>query len=245
MKRFPLRLDEQLWEALKDRAGALGKSVNEFLLELIRQGLSESETQALVQVQPSMLEMLKVAVGKFQKDHGRMPSVSEAAKASGLSYMQVWNLRSKLESPLLTTGELKNVLWAERKRARLWSLPPWISERLSGECDRCEKPITVGFEDHGICDGWITKEGKELCDSCLNMEDKAEKERYLQHRKATVTRYGLASRYHAALFDDICARCGKNAKIAWADSEDHLICENCITDEDAQAVKEHQAKISQ
>ena len=245
MKRFSLRINDELWKRLESRADLLSESVNKCIIQFIEKGLEEPETETPRQVRPSKLEALKLAVESFQKDHGRMPSVSEAAKASGLSYMQVWNLRSKLESPLLTTGELKNVLWAERKRSRLWNLPPWISERLSTSCDRCEKPITVGFEDHRICDGWITKEGEELCDSCLKPEDRAEKERYLQHRKAEVARYGLASRYHAALFDDACARCGKDAKIAWADSEDHLICENCITDEDAQAVKEHQAKISQ
>jgi len=227
---------------LKRKADLLGKSVNVVLLELIKKGLTEAETQVPVQAQPSKLETLKVAVGNFQKDHGRTPSISEAAKASGLSYTQVWNLRSKLESPLLTTGELKNALWAERKRSRLWNLPPWISERLSTSCDRCEKPITVGFEDHRICDGWITKTGEELCDSCLSAEDKAEKARYHQHRKAEVARYGLASRYHAALFDDTCASCGKKAKIVWADGDDRLICEKCLTDADLQALKEHRAK---
>jgi len=245
LKRFSLRINDELWNRLENWADLLGESVNKCIVHFIEKGLEDSGTEVPHEVRPSRLEALKLAVETFQKEHGRRPSVSEAAKASGLSYMQVWGLRSRLELPLLTTGELKSVLWAERKRSRLWNLPPWISERLSADCDKCEKPITVGFEDHKICDGWITKKGEELCDSCLKAEDKADKERYLQHRKAVVARYGLASRYHAVLFDDTCARCGKKTKIVWADSEDHLICENCITDEDAQAVKEHQAKISQ
>ena len=168
MKRFSLRINDELWKRLESRADLLSESVNKCIVHFIEKGLEDSGTEVPHEVRPSRLEALKLAVESFQKDHGRMPSVSEAAKASGLSYMQVWNLRSKLESPLLTTGELRTVLWAKRKRSRLWNLSPWLSEATYSGCDKCGHAIDIGFENHRILNGWITKGGEVHCDNCLS-----------------------------------------------------------------------------
>lgn len=233
MKRFSLRLPDELYEALKQHAKLVKKNVNRYAVDLIEEKLTESKMQFPIQAAPSKLEMLKATVGSFEKQHGRLPSVAEAAEASGLPYLHVWNLKSKLGVQLLTAKQSRAYTWAEKTRAELWSMPPWSNSRTERRCKKCRRWVSIGF------DGWVTKEGETFCDACLPAEGKEEKAQFEQHRKAERVKYLCAIEHFDELPVETCAKCGNKRTVSWADSKDQLICDSCMTEEDFKALKDY------
>ena len=105
-------------------------------------------------------------------------------RCPGSPIPHVWNLKSKLGFEFLSRIELEMILRAERKRHELWDLPPQTATYSYGTiCDLCGKTIFIGLDNWRVCDGWITKLGKKLCNDCLSEEEKADKQRYVEHWK--------------------------------------------------------------
>lgn len=167
----------ETWQALRSQAKAAGRSMNQVILDMIAKGLPVSGPTS--QPAPSNSQRLKEACLQFKENYGRLPTIQEAAKISHLSYTQVWNLKTRLDFQFLTQLELDKILELQKRREKFLNLPlNTATFFLALKCHVCGADTSVGLDNRRVLPGWLTKEGKTVCQNCQTPEDKADKEKW-------------------------------------------------------------------